>query len=207
MATYPAVSGTVRIGFHWSDGVGHFGSRLFWAGTNGTPSQPDLNAFATAIATAYGVNIASLHASAISLVQVDVLDISSNTGLMGTWTGTKSGSGTSSLPSSCSIDIEAQIAKRYRGGHPVIHLPPPIVTNMVNARQMSATFTGNVLTNWTAFHQAVDAFSSGTVGPGGFSILTGYRPGALPSQVVDWTINSWKVKGTIGTMRKRLTSK
>ena len=73
-AVLPNVSFCIRTNLKWSDGVGHFGSRLFWKGGSPPFLSPDLNGFSTAIATAWQNNLAQDVQNLFSLVEVDSLD-------------------------------------------------------------------------------------------------------------------------------------
>jgi len=205
--TLPIVASTVRCGLRWYDGQGHFGSRLFFTGGNPPFTGPDLNGFATAIANAWGLNLAQDTSNNYSLVEVDLLDISTKNGLIGTWTGTKAGTGGSlNASSNVSVNLETQIVHHYRGGHPVLHMPPPNGTAFASTRQYTSTFCGNVQTHFNAFIAACGSYTSTSVTGMGHSILLGYRPGNPPAAPTSWTPIGYKCSSRVGTMRKRLTT-
>jgi len=205
--TLPTVPSTLRCGLRWSDGIGHYGSRLFFNGGNPPFTSPDLNGFATAISTAWGANLAQDVTNSIFLVEVDLLDISTHNGLIGTWIGSKQGtSGATQLASNLCVNIETQITHHYRGGHPVLHHPPPTQSQLQDTRTWRSTFCGGVATHFQAFLTACAAYTSTTVTGMSQVILLGYRAGNPPPPPTTWTPIGYKVPTRVGTMRRRVAT-
>src|SRR5215472_1741732 len=99
MLPYPFIPGVIRTHFTWSDGKGHYGSRMYLEGGGVPYPLADLQYLATQIATLWGTNMKADCASSISLTQVDCLDLGTNTGFNGTWQGSIPGTaGANAMP-------------------------------------------------------------------------------------------------------------
>lgn len=201
---YPAVSGVAKVTLTWNDGTGNWGSRFFDS-LGASPSGAQLSTFATFIAGAWETNLSSITPNPISLVQVTVEDLTSDTSSSGTWTGTHTGSaGSLGCPSNVSLDFQAQIPKRYRGGHPCFHHPPPIVEALETNRTLTSGFLATALAAWNAFIADVNAYDTAPIEPDGITVLLGYKNNAIPEAVTMNNIESYKVRPLVGTMRRRL---
>lgn len=201
---YPAVPGVSKVTLTWFDGTGNWGSRFFDA-IGSAASGADLSTFAAAIAGYWETNLSALTPSPISLVEVTVEDLTSDTASTGSWTGTHSGSaGDLGCPSNVSVDFQAQIPKRYRGGHPCFHHPPPMVDVLATNRTLTTGFLTDALASWNGFIGDVNAYDTAPIEPDGITVLLGYKNGATPEAVTQNVIESYKVRPLVGTMRRRL---
>lgn len=201
---YPDVSATLKLTLTWFDGTGNFGSRLF-CDFDASPTGAELATFATAVAGFWNTNLAPLTPSPVGLVQVVAEDLTSDTSATGKWTGTHQGTAAATgLPSNCSIDFQAQIAKRYRGGHPVFHHPPPVVAALETNRTFTTGSLASWLTAWNDFIADINAYDTAPLAPVTVVVLLGYKNGALPEAVDTVLIESYAVRTLVGTMRRRL---
>jgi len=204
-AVLPNVSFCIRTNLKWSDGVGHFGSRLFWKGGSPPFLSPDLNGFSTAIATAWQNNLAQDVQNLFSLVEVDSLDISTKDGYSGIWQGGHPGTdGSLQLASSLAVNIQSVIVHHYRGGHPVLHHPPGNQTRLQGNRAWNSTYAAGVGSHFGSFIANLEAFSAGTVTGMSHVILLGYRAGATSAQVTPYPPVQYRASTSVGTMRRRL---
>lgn len=204
---YPIVPGVGKLTFRWWDGVGHFGSRLFV--TLGVPpfSQLALDNCAADAMAAWHSNMAVQTSSAYTLDQVTLLDLTTATGLEGVASGAIGGNDSGApVDSGTTVDIQAKIDKRYRGGHPVFHHPGPGSTWLNGTRAYGAVYVSATHTKWLSFIAALNAISHEDIPSLVATVLTGYKNNALESDVHAWEIKGWTVRTGLGSMRKRLTS-
>lgn len=197
------------------------GNRFYLSYTGGPPTGADCATIASGIATAWNTNLASLVWDGNSLQEVDVLDIASDSGLSGQWTGSDSGSRSGAfLPDSVAFNIEFGIARRYRGGKPRIFFPFGVQGDLHDQSNWLNTFTPTVQTNVEAFFTACQALSSGStsianhvnlsyykgftnfLGPSGRErAVPTYRATALSDVIVGYS-----AKQLVGSQRRRRTS-
>lgn len=195
------------MSYKWYDGTGHFGARQFWV--PGVPpfATSDLNTLASAMAAAWNTNMVGFTSSQYALVEIDLLDLTNTAGTAGLWTGSHSGSGSTNFgTSNCAIDIQAKIATRYRGGHPVFHIPPPSDSALDSTRTLSESTRTGILAGWQAYLTAVKGTPGGALNNPAPVILRGYKVGAPPSAVNAYSPVGWNIRKTLGSMRRRLTS-
>jgi hypothetical protein len=210
----------VRLIYH-SDVPTEAGSRFYLKYAGATPSAGTLDTVATDIAAAWSAHLAQLVVTNFSLTEVDVLDITSDLGASGSWTGSDPGTyAGGEIPWSAATNVEYDIGRRYRGGKPRMFLPPPSQDAMQNGGNWSTTFVALVESAVPAFFTAVAAISVGSLGAlshinlsyyKGFTNVTNssgrekavptYRAAALSDPVTGYA-----VKQEIGSQRRRRTS-
>ena len=224
MATPPLpASPVVRVRLDYRDTTNlKSGSRLYLGYSGSAPSAADCVTLAGDIASAWLTDLAPLITTNYALAEVDVLDITTEAGASGTWSGSNTGtrSGTS-LPNQCATNVEFDIARRYRGGKPRMYLPPGAESDLNDASTYTGTFVTAVNSGVSAFVAALEALSIGsmgslshvnvsfyqgyrtrTTGGGQTTFAPKYRTGTA---VVD-PITGYAAKVTIGSQRRRRTS-
>lgn len=197
------------------------GSRFYLSYGGSAPNGGNCQTLASDIATAWGAHLAGLVATTWTLNEVDVLDIATDLGASGqahpSIPGTLAGT---ALPSQCAINVEYDIARRYRGGKPRMFLPSPTDAQILDSAHYLPAFITNVNAGMQAFMAAVTASVVGTVGPfahvslsyyqdfknlpnssGRMRAVPQYRDAALVDQV-----NNYACKGVIGSQRRRRTA-
>jgi hypothetical protein len=194
------------------------GSRFYLGFSGAAPSAANCLTLATDIATAQASHLAPYCYSLIALTEVDVLDISTDSGAHGTYVCDNAGglSG-GALTANAAVNVEFQIARRYRGGKPRMFLPPPDDSAILSIDKWSTTFTGNVQTAFAAFMSQIEALTIGSMGTlthvnlsyyQGFKNITNSsgRERAAPTYrttaLLD-TITGYSVKQTVGSQRRR----
>jgi hypothetical protein len=203
VATLPTVAKTNRCDLIYNDGIANFGSRFFFYYGVVSPDEGDQVTLAGEIKGVWVDNMAPLVSQRFALVEVRCTDLNSDTGAVGSWTGSESGTITGDyLSSNLSSDMDMAISSRYRGGHPVMHFPPPSADELTSARQWSSDFVGDFNTGSNNFLQAVNGLSLDAT-PLEWLILRGYRSGVEPDAVSPFPVNSTSLRQYIGTMRKR----
>jgi hypothetical protein len=194
------------------------GSRFFLSYTGSAPTAANCATLASDVATAWNTNLAPLPSQNWALTEVDVLDIATDTGLSGVWNGTHTASGgTVPLPKNNAVNIEYDIARRYRGGKPRMFLPAGNQTQLVDMGHWNNSFVTSVNTGIAAFFAEIEALSIGAIGTlahvnlsyyKGFTNITNssgreravptYRTAALSSPVTNYAC-----KAEVGSQRRR----
>ena len=211
----------VRLGYVTSAGT-DMGSRFYVGFAGSSPSTSDCATLAGDIATAWNTNIASLIYELVTLVSVDVEDISTHTGNFAavavSHSGTLSGS---TLTANAATNIEFDIAQRYRGGKPRMFLPPPDDSTLASLDKFSTGFIGNVNTGIAAFFAAIEALSVGSMGTlthvslsyyNGFTNVTNSsgRTRAVPKyrtpNALVYPVTGYACKAVVGSQRRRRTA-
>lgn len=197
------------------------GNRFYLSYAGSAPTAANCATIASDIAAAWATNLAGLTWDGNSLNEVDVQDIATLSGAFGNWTGDNSGSRSGAfMPDMSAVNIEFDIARRYRGGKPRIFLPAGIQSDLHDQSTWSTTFLSSVQTDWQAFMTAVTGISVGAVGAlahvnlsfySGFQNFTTpsgreravpkYRTTALHDNVVGYAY-----KAIVGSQRRRRTS-
>jgi len=197
------------------------GSRFFLTYTGASPSAANCATLATDIATAWNTNLAPLVANTWTLTEVDVLDIATDMGASGTATvshqGGMSGGAT---PSQVAVNIEFDIAIRYRGGKPRMFLPGPDDSAVANSAHWEGSYITSVNSGISAFFTAVEGASVGSMGTlqhvnisyyKGFHNVTNSsgRTRAAPTYratALTIPVTGYSTKGVFGSQRRRRTA-
>lgn len=197
------------------------GSRFYLSYAGSAPTGGNCATIAADIAAAWASHIAGLVTNVYSLVEVDVLDIATNSGASGQWTGSNSGGlGGGSVTENTAVNVEFQIARRYRGGKPRMFLPPSETSNLADGSHWTSSFLTSVNTAMTAFMAEIEALSVGAVGALGHVNLSYYqgfknitnssgRERAVPTYrntaLLD-VVQGYAAKSVVGSQRRRRTS-
>jgi hypothetical protein len=196
------------------------GSRIYLSYHGTPPTQAVINAIATGIATAWNTDLASMTATTDTLDFVEVQDLSSDTGLVGTATpsdaGTRSGT---ALPASVAANVQHIIGRHYRGGKPKTFVRAGVIGDLhaTSTNTWSDAFIASMTTQWQAFVSSVLGISGGNLSnivnvsfySGFTSVLnpvTGRTrdvPKIRDSAVVD-VITDALVHAKLGSQRRRL---
>lgn len=218
----PPESPCVRVRLVYNDGAGQLaGSRFYLSYTGSAPTAANCVTLAGDIETAWTAHLAPLQSSNYDLVEVDVLDIATDAGASGQWTGSSAGSRSGTdLPLSIATNVEFDIARRYRGGKPRMFMPAGVETDLATQAVWSNSFITAVNTGVAAFFSAIEALSIGAIGTlahvnlsyyQGFTNITtsSGRERAVPkyrtAAKVD-PVTGYATKAVIGSQRRRRTS-
>jgi hypothetical protein len=154
----------VRMIYNDSDG-NEMGSRFYLSYSGSAPSGANCVTLAGDIEAQFASHLITLIGDDISLMEVDVLDIATDSGLSGQWTGSTTGTaGGAVAPIQCANNVEFGISRRYRGGKPRMYLPPPSTAQMLNSHQYSPGFVSSTSTDVAAFFSGIEALSVGSMG-------------------------------------------
>jgi hypothetical protein len=208
------LSGTDTAGNTW-------GTRFYLSYAGSAPTGANCVTLAGDIEAAFASDLAPLMGDAYSLTEVDVLDIATDSGLSGQWTGDETGSRSgNNLPAQVCMNVEYGIARRYRGGKPRGFWPFGVVGDEESLSSWSSAFVGDVNSGISAFFTAVEALSVGAVGAlrhvnlsyyEGFTnhANTSGRERAVPTYratALHDNVTSYAAKIEYGSQRRRRTS-
>jgi hypothetical protein len=156
---------------------------LQYAGT--APTNAQLSTLAAGIGTDWGTDLKAKAISAYILEEVEITDLSSPTGALGTATigtaGTRAGS---AIAAGSAVVLQFHIARRYRGGHPRIYLPYFGDTDVVTPQTWGAASLTALVSSWNAFITAILArtWAGGTLSAQvNVSYYQGFHNVTLPS--------------------------
>jgi hypothetical protein len=142
-----------------------WGNRFFLSYTGSAPTAANCATLATDIQTAWVAHIASLVPSGYTLNEVDVLDIATDSGKFGTWSGSVAGSrSNAAVPINCAMGVEYTIGRRYRGGKPRIYLVAGDAADVAHPGQWSPGFVAEAQAAFPAFMTQVTGFAVGSIG-------------------------------------------
>lgn len=196
-------------------------NRFFLQYAGAAPTGANCIAIANAIEAAWVANLAPIVNENDSLGEVDVLDIATDSGFSGQWTGTESGSRAGgTVPVQVAANIEFGLARRYRGGKPRMFLPPGTTGDLENAWEWTVEYIDAVTAGVEAFFTAVEAIEVGAVGAlthitlsyyKGFTNITNSsgRERAVPTYrdvALSNVVTSYGCKAILGSQRRRRTS-
>lgn len=210
----------VRLDYTQGDGL-KGGSRFYLTYAGSAPSASNCVTIAGDIAAAWNTNLAPLINEAWALTEIDVLDIATDSGASGVWTGSDSGSRSGSgFAAAVATNIEFEIARRYRGGKPRMFMPPGVITDELDSSHFNTAYVSAAQTGIVAFFTAVQAISVGAVGALSHVNLSYYkgftnipnssgRERAVPTYrdtaLVD-SVTGYVVKALMGSQRRRRTA-
>lgn len=197
------------------------GSRFFLSYEGAAPTPGNCATIASDIAAAWATHLAATMNGDWSLTEIDVLDIASNSGASGQWTGDNAGTVSGdNLASQCATNVEFGIARRYRGGKPRMFLPGPTSNQLQDVGHFTDAWVTTVSAAVAAFFTEVEALSVGAVGTlahvnlsyyDGFTNLenSSGRMRAVPkyraTALLD-TVESYACKKVIGSQKRRRTA-
>ena len=202
-------------------GVGEMSNRFYLKYSGSAPTGANCTTLAGDILGAWESHLASLIGANNALNEVDVLDIATDSGASGNYTGAGAGTyGSPYMPIQCATNVEFDIARRYRGGKPRWYLPPPGTAAQYNDAQYNSTFVGAANTGVAGFFTEVAGLSVGSLGTlshVSLSFYQGYinvevpgtrayaKPQYRATALVD-TVEGYATKVLISSQRRRRTS-
>jgi hypothetical protein len=212
----------VRCNVTGVDDAGNdWGIRFFLSYAGSAPTAANCATLASDIASAYTSELGPLMHPTMSLTGVDVLDIASDTGASGTWSGSDAGTATGNiLPVQTAMNVQYEISRRYRGGKPRTYLPIGTYADIANQSQWDGSFVTSTNTAVAAFFSAIAALSVGALGAQAHVNVSFYqgftnhtntsgRERPVPTYrdvaIVD-PITGYSAKLTMGSQKRRRTA-
>jgi len=153
----PSPGAVLRVEFKIADGASiEAGSRFFLSYTGGPPSGADLNTLAAAVASQFTTHLAAIVSTAETLTDVIITDLSSDTGAIGTWTGTNDGtrSGTQNIANAAAT-VNHAVSRRYRGGRPRTYLRCGTESDLSGTNEWTSGARTAFLEAWEAWIAAI----------------------------------------------------
>lgn len=157
MAPLPSPGKVLRCGFTIGDGGSiSAGSRFFLSYSGGPPNSTDLNTLATDVAGFWASHMAGATSAHDFFTGVEIVDLSSDLGAEGTWTGSNDGDREGDLmPANACVVVNHQIARRYRGGRPRTYVRMGTQADMQGSNEWSSAFQTVALSSWEAWISAI----------------------------------------------------
>lgn len=215
----------VKLDYINSDGA-EAGSRFYLAYSGSPPTPANCLTLATDIGPIWASHIAPYITSHVTLDEIDVLDLASATGASGVFAASAAGTATDPAPpSSVAINVEFNIARRYRGGKPRMYFPQSNNANLADQSHWTSAFLTTFNGAVGAFIAAIEALSIGSMGtlthvnvsfyhgrdtnqpPAGRWRGPGYKypPLYRTTALVD-TVEGYATKAVVGSQRRRRTA-
>lgn len=150
-----------------------------------------------------------------------MLDIATNSGLSGQWTGTNTGSRSGSqVANQIAMNVEFGIARRYRGGKPRMYLPAGVDSDFLGGSNWQSAFITSTNSAVASFFAALEALSIGAMGTlnhVNLSYFLGFKNFTTPSgreravpqyrpTAVHDDVTGYFAKAVLGSQRRRRTS-
>jgi hypothetical protein len=210
----------VRLVYDLGSGL-DAGQRLYFSYSGSAPTGANCTTLASDIQGAWSSHLAALISADLSLTEIDVLDIATDSGLSGQWSGSVAGSRSGTpLPNQVCTNIEFNIARRYRGGKPRTYLPAGLLADEATNESWSSAYITAVNAGFAAFISEVEGLSVGAIGTLAHVNLSYYkgftnivnssgRERAVPTYrsvaLVD-TITGYSTKALMGSQKRRRSS-
>jgi hypothetical protein len=203
------------------DSGADWGVRFYLSYAGSAPTGANCVTLADGVESAWVTDLTPLMHDALTLTEVDVLDIATDSGLSGQWNGSEPGTRSGVyLPVQVCANVEYGIARRYRGGKPRCYFPFGCVADLLDQGHWSNTFVGGVNSGVEAFFTAVEALDVGAMGAlnhvnlsfyQGFTNITNSsgRERAVPKYrdvaLLD-SITGYSMKAVLGSQKRRRTA-
>lgn len=141
------------------------GNRFYLSYSGSAPTAANLNTLASDVESAWAAHLASLTPAYCALEEVDCLDIATDSGASGYWTGSTAGTRSSPyIPGQVAAGVEYNIARRYRGGKPRAYFVMGVQSDMADQKSWSGGFMTAFQSGIEAFFGAIVALSIGSMG-------------------------------------------
>ena len=211
----------LKVAAIWSDGENtDIVTRWYTQYAGAAPSSDELNTFCSGVKDLISANLNYAVNEAIELGRVHAIDLSSDVGAEGNWSGTLTGAGTDPANAlDVSLVISYEIARRYRGGHPRGYWPLGQATALSTPQRWDPTFLASIQSNienlfegvvglaWTGGgalqHVNVSYFQGFTVVTDPTTGRARNVPNVRGAPVID-AVTSYIARSHIGTQRRRL---
>jgi hypothetical protein len=173
--------------------------------SGGTPAAADCAGIATAFRNAYNTNFAAAINNSTSITLVEVTDLASSVGNVGSnntvITGT-GGAATGVSVASAAV-VSWKNALHYRGGHSRTYFPLRVSADVVSGNQLLAAYVTTLSNGAAAFVTALTNQTTGTL-TWSLAMLSYYHGHALRNPPISFVITGAQVHNRLDTQRRRL---
>lgn len=180
MPPLPAPGPIIQVRFHYTLAEDTFAvNRLFYSYTGTAPSAAECSTAALNFAGEFVTQLKPLMSDARICTEISVLDLSSSTGALGTYTtpitGSRTGGG---LPADVCLLESHEVLRRFRGGHGRTYWPFGTVTDLFDEQKWDSAFIAACASDLGAFHTAAPTL--GWTGTSLSQALISYYEGFTP---------------------------
>jgi hypothetical protein len=214
----PVVVSTMRCVLHTQLSGGPVCLTRFHMKYTGAVSATDATTMCTTVGTSWNTRLAPLCGSQATLIDVQIEDLGSKTGVNVVVPVSHAGtSGSGAVPASVAFVMSAHVAFRYRGGHSRVYLAGLNTTLLTDVNTWSVTAQGSVNTAWTGI--LADLVASPPVAVGSLSAVVVHAYSSNPADFggtppttkppwplatpVTYPVTSWSTNPQAGSQRRR----
>jgi len=204
----PIVPGVIMFEFLWTQDAGPAANILHCQYTGGPPSTTDLLVLAHDVAEAFWTDpVQADYPSSTVFVGVRATDLASDTGAVGEYpVGTAGTAEDPGTPAGCSMMVNYQIARRYRGGHPRSYFPALANGAVDTPGTWDSTVVSDFNTVLAAVFVAMNSSTSGTTDLSGQCCVSYVDDNAYRVDNLVEPVTGMSASNRIRTQRRRLTS-
>lgn len=168
-------------------------------------SNADAATIATAIRNALNTNFGPMLNTSTVINSVEVVDLSSLTGAVGTNTSAITGTGgaAGTIPVSACAVVSWKTSLHYRGGHPRTYFPLRTASDFTAGKTLTTTYTSALASAAAAYLTAFNAITSGSLIIT-FVMVSYFTHHSLRSQGTPFAITSSAVHTRLDSQRRRL---
>lgn len=165
---FPPAPKTARFRLHIQITGGPIASPHFYMRYTNTLSSTDALTLCTTLATSWNTRLAPITTPSYTLIQTDVNDLDSRTGVEVGFTTSHVGTAAGAeVAAAVSFVLSHHTSLKYRGGHSRVYLPGISGSNLTDRNSWSAVGQGAVFTAWSGLIS--DLTTSPPVGVGALS--------------------------------------
>jgi len=171
---------------------------------NAAVPQSELDSLASTVRAAWVTNVLPLQGGAVTLSDVQVVDLTNEFGLGSVASGSNVGTATgTNLPANACTCWSWKILNRYRGGHPRTYIAGLTSSNILNANTIAATHRTAHATAAAAVRTAINGVSAN----GGTALMCAvsyYKDKVLRPAGIALVFTGVSVDDRIDSQRRRL---
>lgn len=217
MPALPNAANIIKAGFKMGLGTDVDAFVRLFLKYGGATTTSNMDALAAALAAAWNTWLAPVAPNQVTLTEVTTEDLTTNTSPGGSASVSHVGSLTGGLSAAASVVISAEIARRYRGGHPRSYWPFGDESVLNSAQTWTSVFVGDVATAYAGFvNDIATSFPTGITYAGFWNVsyFSGFDNHTYPSGRVKAVprvrstptldlINSFVIRQSVGSQRRR----
>ena len=214
---------TLRCAYQMNHDSGLKAGNRFYVRYGGSaPNGANCISIAQALQTLWSAHFQPLINVDWTLVNTDVIDITTLLGASGSYASSDGGADTGTpMYAQQAMNVEFNIAERYRGGKPRMYMPPGADGNQLNDVSWEPSYVASWNSAWNAWATGLAAISVGGVGTLTHTILSYYHgftnkgggadraynvPTYRTPNALHFDVTGYSAKQEISSQRRRRTS-